>query len=200
MSVLDSVKGALPEISLPDIPRPEISLPEISLADATKPLYAIVGAGDLAVESAIGEAKTLQDQLTKLPAQIQEQLPALPKTAQAKATEYYGDVTGYVSGLPAQLTTLRAKATPETAKALPDKAKALNAKLTSKATTLYGELAGRGEKFVGDVLEKPTTKKAEKAVQDAILSAATASKKAESALRGVAGKVGIGSTPATPDA
>jgi hypothetical protein len=171
VSVIDSVRGALPEIKLPEVHVPEVKvpdvhLPDVSLDDATKPLYAIVGAGDAAVAKATEQVKIVQDALPTLPGRVSEQLPTLPAKAQAAVT-----------GLPGQLTTLREKATPTTAREL-------EGKVTTKSKELYGAWTGRGHKVVDAMMARPQAQAVMKQMKDV-----TATVRAR-----------LGQTPATPPA
>jgi len=157
MSVIDTVKNALPAVKLPEVKLPEV--PE----NATKPAYAVLGAGDLAVEQAKGQVKVLQ-----------ETLPTLPKKAQAKATEAQTKLTTYVASVPAQLGELKGKLTVA-------ELKTLVTGYADKATAVYGELAARGEKVVATVRKQPATQGAKAANKQAVRSAkgtATSTKKA----------------------
>jgi hypothetical protein len=156
MSVVDTVKGAIPTVKLPEIKLPEIKLPELKVPTVEiptaveKPVYAVVGAGDLAVERATAQVEKAQAQAKAapgLPAQVQAKLTELSTKAQAQA-----------------------KALPELLKALPASVKAtLDTKVSKplavrqdKAEAFYGTLATRGEKVVTGLTKKPATKPAVK--------------------------------------
>lgn len=76
-------KITLPSVSLPHLSRPQVHLPHLSLArlpeEARRPIYATVGAGDLAVERVREAASAVQMRITG---------------AQKSFTEKAGDVVG----------------------------------------------------------------------------------------------------------
>jgi heparin binding hemagglutinin HbhA len=166
MSVIDTVKNALPAVKLPEVKLPEVKLPELAAGlptSATKSAHAVVGAGDLAVEQAREQLKSLQTSL-----------PTLPKKAQARATEAQTKVVEYVTTVPAKLAELKGKANVA-------ELKTVASGYADKATALYNELAARGEKVVATIRKQPATKAAEKAGKQAVRSAkgtATSAKKA----------------------
>jgi hypothetical protein len=189
MSVVETVKNALPSVSLPSV-----SLPELPVQEARKPLYAVLGAGDLAVEQARGQVKELQ-----------ATLPTLPKAAQAKVADYQAKVTGYVASVPAQLQQLRGQVSTDSLKAkvsvktmslktvVPVKTtatvKTKVGDLTGKAGALYSELAVRGEKLVTTIRKQPATQAAEKAARQTVRSAKATSTSAKKAVSATAAAV-----------
>jgi hypothetical protein len=98
--------------------------------EARKPLYAVVGAGDLAVEN-----------IKDLPTQVVAQATTiLPKT-----TAFVAEIPGRVTALPVRVKGLRGEVeTRATA-------------LTGKAFTTYGDLVERGEKLVRAIRRSPAT-------------------------------------------
>ena len=79
------------------------NLPTFDVADATKPLFAVVGVADLAIEQAkevpadvTARVNKVQARLSEVPAQVQS-LPAQVKTLS-------GDLTDKATGLYTQLT------------------------------------------------------------------------------------------------
>ena len=108
--------------------------------EARKPLYAVVGAGDLAVEN-----------IKDLPVQVVAQASTiLPKT-----TALVAEIPGKVAELPTLVKGLRGDAqTRATA-------------LTGKAFSTYGELVERGQKLVGSIRRGSATQTAEARIKTA---------------------------------
>ena len=170
MSVIDTVKNALPAVKLPEVKLPEVKLPELP-ATATKPAHAVVGAGDLAVEQAREQLKSLQA--------VTATFPELPKKAQARASEAQSKVVEYVTTVPAKLQELKGKATVA-------ELKTVATGYADKATALYNELAARGEKVVATIRKQPATQAASKAGKQAVRSAKGATTSAKKAVKATA--------------
>jgi hypothetical protein len=101
--------------------------------EARKPLYAVVGAGDLAVEN-----------IKDLPTQVVAQATTIvPRT-----TAFVAEIPGRVTALPVRVKGLRGE--------VENRATAL----TGKAFTTYGELVERGEKLVRGIRRSPATETA----------------------------------------
>jgi len=120
-----------------------------TLSDPT-PLYALAGAGDLAVS----KLRTVPEKAATLAATdrtvVQEKAAARLKEAQVKLTEAQAKVTETVSGLPSDFKSLQEKAQDF---ALQSVGRA--AELAVKAREVYDELAERG-KVVVDRQRKET--------------------------------------------
>lgn len=149
------------------------NLPTIDLDEARKPLFAFVGAADLAIEQAkevpnlyVAEAKKVQARFADVPAQVKT-IPAQVKT------------------LPAQVKGFRSEFGTRVEKA------------TEKATDFYAQLAVRGERLVTSIRRQPATEAAiaeGKAAVRKAEAAATAAKKSvkagEQAVEDAAEKLG----------
>jgi len=140
-------KIALPKIEVPTIDLKTIDLPDVPVA--TKPLFAGVGATDLAFEKVLGYAAEVQTNVKNF------ELPE-PKTVQDKAVATLSDQKSKVEARIADLQA-DAKALPGKVQASVDKAQAsLKEKVDANlavATTLYTDLAKRGESVVGKLRE-----------------------------------------------
>jgi hypothetical protein len=164
MSVVDTVKGALPSVTLPSLPMPSAELQ----ADAKKVPFAALGAGDLVIEKA------------------REELPSIPATVQAKLTE----ATAFAATLPAKAQA-RAKAQVVLVKALPVLVRStveekVTKPLTEQRAKFAGkldELATRGEKVVAEIRKSPSTTAAEKAAAQTVRSAKATTTSAKKAVK-----------------
>ncbi|HSV65455.1 MAG TPA: hypothetical protein VLJ59_06040 [Mycobacteriales bacterium] len=124
------------------------------LDDARKPLYAVVGAGDLAVTTAVSQVK-------ELPGETQTAVDTRVKKAQARLDDIRTEAKARYEGLVHKATELQGKA-----RELPSKADALKPKelrstvetYVGKAKELYDDLAARGEKIVTKVADQPGIK------------------------------------------
>jgi hypothetical protein len=109
------------------------NLPTFDVAEATKPLFAVVGVADLAIEQAkdvpslyAAEAKKVQARLETVPAVVKT-LPAQVKTLPTSVKSFRADVETRVE------------------------------KATGKATDLYASLSVRGERLVTQIRRQPAT-------------------------------------------
>ena len=166
---------------------PKLPTVKIDLDEAKKPAFAAVGVVDATVE----QVKTL---------------PAGAKTVQSNLQARFEARTAQFKTVPAQLKTVPAqlKTVPAQLKTLPTQVKGLRtelegrvAKAQSSATTLYAELAVRGEKLFGQVRRQPATKAAlaegkaaVKKAQSASTSAKKATKATGTAVEDAAAKIG----------
>ena len=149
------------------------NLPTFDVAGASKPLYAVVGVADLAIE----QAKDVPADLTAQVAKVQARL---------------ADVPAQVKTLPAQVKTLRAQV-----KTLRSDVESRVEKANKKVTDLYTELTSRGKKLVTQIRRQPATQASITEGKEAVKkaeAAATAVKKSvkagEKAVGGAAGKIG----------
>jgi polyhydroxyalkanoate synthesis regulator phasin len=124
---------------------------KVTLTESTKPLYAVAGYGDLAVEK-----------LRELPEIAQSQI----KTAQDQLKTVQADLAARRTKLQGRVTAL-----PQDYKKLPTQVKTYVEDVTGKATAFYGELAERGEKVVAQIRRRPAVKKAAAANKSAKSSA-----------------------------
>lgn len=133
-----------------------ISTTTFSVGSRT-PLYAVVGAGELAVEKtralpgeALSKATTIVPRTTAL-------VVELPKKAQAETSSRVAATRTKVEGLRTQLISR-------------------SGELQGKATTAYGELVRRGEGLVSSIRKQESTK-------TAVVQAKAATTKAKAAAR-----------------
>ena len=127
------------------------------LEDARKPLYAVVGAGDLAV------ARTAS-QLRELPADYQAAVDTQVKRVRTRLEDLRTDVQTRITELRGRATELRGRATELQGKATGTAGKAfvtpgeLRSRVESyldRAKEVYEDLAARGEKIVTKVSDRP---------------------------------------------
>jgi hypothetical protein len=128
-------------------------------SEYTKPLYAVAGATDLAVE-----------QLRTLPATAKAQL----EVAKTQSKELQGKLTAFSVA---------------DVKELPAKAKTYAETLNGKATELYSELTVRGEKLVSKIRRQQATVEAKQQVKATVSRAkatkTTATKAVEATVEAV---------------
>ncbi|MGI8576565.1 MAG: hypothetical protein ACR2KG_01325 [Nocardioidaceae bacterium] len=113
---------------------------EKAISDPT-PLYAVVGAGDLAIGKLRGAREELSAMATKGPRALRDQAQAVLEEASARADAVQADV----------------KAAPDEMLALPVKAQNLLGEMLTTAVSMYGELAGRGKSLVTRVRKQQAT-------------------------------------------
>lgn len=128
------------------------------VAQGSKPLYAVVGANELAFEKVRGLPVQLQvdEQVKKLQARIsgfRTEAKQLPTQLSAQAKDVQSRVEAQVKALPEQVRAL-----PEQAKGLQAKVEATVVDLRGEATALYVDLSARGEKVVKGLRSQSGTK------------------------------------------
>jgi len=153
------------------------------LEDARKPLYAVVGAGDLAVSRTAS-------QLRDLPAETQSAVDDRVRLVRARLEDLRSDVKVRIAELRSTVTELRGRATELQGKAsdtagrafvTPSELRSRVETYLGKAREVYEDLAARGEKVVTKVSDRPAVKsvigraetlfdRAEGAVSDAAAS------------------------------
>ncbi|RLV47661.1 hypothetical protein D9V37_15990 [Nocardioides mangrovicus] len=136
---------------------PKVTVPKVSVP---KPVYAVAGATDLAVELARGYVTEAQGQVQGRVSKVQKSVRSTdlePKALQARAR---AAVTGRVEGLT------------KDAKAIPGKVEAYVNDAVSDLGETYGELASRGEKLVARIRRQQST-------QDAVAATKTATSRAK---------------------
>jgi len=134
------------------------------LEDARKPLYAFVGAGDLAVSRTAS-------QLRELPAETQSAVDDRVRLLRARLEELRTDVRTRVAGLRGKANELSGRATELSGKAAADlqdtanrafitpaELRALVEAYLDRAKVVYEDLAVRGEKVVTTVSKRPGVK------------------------------------------
>ena len=142
------------------------------LEDARKPLYAVVGAGDLAVT-------LTASQLRELPADYQSAVDMRVKQVRTRLEDMHTDVQARITELRSKATELQGKATDTAGKAFvkPSELRSRVETYLEKAKEIYEDLAARGEKVVTKVSDRPAVKsvidraetlfdRAEEAVED----------------------------------
>jgi hypothetical protein len=117
---------------------------KVTITESTKPLYAIAGYGDLAVEK----------------------LRELPELAQDRFKTVQGELATRRTKLQERVVAL-----PQDYKTLPTTVKSYAETVTGKATAFYGDLAQRGEKVVAQIRKRPAAKRAAAANKQAKSSA-----------------------------
>ena len=90
-------KITLPSVSLPHLSRPQIHLPHLSLAslpqEARRPIYATVGAGDLAVERVREAATAVQERITGAQKSFTDKAGDVVEDNLSAATSTYDEFT-----------------------------------------------------------------------------------------------------------
>ena len=152
MPKLELPKFDLPKVELPKVDLKKVDLPEIPEA-AQKPVYAYVGATDLAVEKVRSYVADVQTKVTERVADVRSavkgfELPQ-PKKLQDKATASLADLQADAKAFPARVQSGVKGRVDEN---------------VASATALYGDLAKRGEGVVvkfrtGEVAAKPAAQK-----------------------------------------
>ncbi|OHV56513.1 hypothetical protein BCD48_07550 [Pseudofrankia sp. BMG5.36] len=133
------------------------------MSEVRKPLYAYVGAADLAVE--------------KLRA-----LPATASTEVRRLSDRVGELTVEAAKVPTQVGT--------TVRGLPETVGAQLSGLQGRATQLYNAWANRGEKRVTEIRRSPTTEEAVTRTKTAVSRTKAASTSARRAADAV-GKAAV---------
>jgi heparin binding hemagglutinin HbhA len=123
------------------------------LEDARKPLFAMVGAGDLAVTRTAS-------QLRELPADYQTALDSRVKQVRTRIEDLRTDVRTRIEDLRSRATDLQGKATGSAGKAFvkPGELRSMVESYLDRAKEVYEDLATRGEKIVTKVSDRPAVK------------------------------------------
>jgi hypothetical protein len=149
----------------------------------SKPVYAVAGAGDLAVEKLRGLSAWLSALSTVRvePKDVQEQVGTLQKDTQARLAALQEDARarlGFVQ---------------EAVRDLPDQAQSMVALVVSRANNVYGDLAERGEIVVGRIRGQQATgeleDQAQATIERAKVTRTTATKSAAATKRSAKGTV-----------
>lgn len=161
--------------------------------DATRPFYAVVGAGDLAVNYARTAATDVQARFAKVerdPKALREQaltrfntrveeLTGDAKDAQTKLEERAKEAQKKLEG---RLSTLQADA-----KSLPNKVEGYVNDAVAEVVEAYGELAVRGQALVTRIRTQQATKEAKGAARSTVTRAKTAKTQTTKSARSTAG-------------
>lgn len=156
-----------------------------ALEEARKPLYAVVGAGDLAVSRTTS-------QLRDLPAETQSAVDSRVKLVRTRLEDLRADVKVRITELRSKAAELQGKATDTAGRAFvtPTELRSLVESYLGKAKGVYEDLAVRGEKVVTKVSDRP-------AVKSVIDRAETLFDRTEGAVADVADAVGDATAPRT---
>lgn len=130
---------------------------KVVAAEASKPLYALVGAGEIAVEQSKQFASKAQEQATDLREKAAKQATDL----RGKVEPYFAQLQEKVEGLPEQLRQLD----PAALKELVSK---YFQETSAQAISLYADLTNRGEKVVEELRKQPAVAKVFAGVEDAV--------------------------------
>jgi hypothetical protein len=149
--------------------------------DATRPFYAAVGAGDLAVALARTATADVQSRAAKVdlePKVLRDQALTL---VSSRVEELQGDAKKVQAAFEARLAELQAdaKSLPERIERLVNDYRAELNKTVEEFNKAYLELAGRGESFVKRVRSQESTKQAKAAAGTTATKAKTASTQAK---------------------
>jgi len=127
---------------------------KVVLEDARKPLYAVVGAGDLAVSRTAS-------QLRDLPAEYQSAVDTRVKQVRTRLEDLRADVTTRIADLRSRAATLQGKANDSASRAVvtPTELRSRVEGYLGKAKEVYEDLAVRGEKVVTKVSDRPAVKR-----------------------------------------
>jgi hypothetical protein len=149
--------------------------------DATRPFYAALGAGDLAVEFARTATADVQARAAKVdlePNVLRDQALTM---LSSRVEELQGDAKKAQAAFEARLAELQAdaKSLPERIEKLVNDYRAELNKTVEELTPAYLELAGRGERFVKRVRNQESTKQTKAAAGTTATKAKTASTQAK---------------------
>jgi len=127
---------------------------KVTITETSKPLYAVAGYGDFAVEK-----------IRELPEKVQGQF----KTVQGELATRRTKLVERRTKLQEKVVTL-----PQDFQTFPTTVKTYVETASGKATAFYGDLAERGEKVVAQIRRRPTVKKAAAANKQAKTTAKAA--------------------------
>ena len=136
--------------------------------DATRPFYAVVGAGDLAVEYARTAATDVQARISKVdiePKTLRDQARTVVLTRVEELTEEAKDAQ---AKLEARVVDLQADA-----KAFPSKFESYVNETVTTANSAYGDLASRGRDLVNRIRKQQATQDTKAAANTTVAKAKT---------------------------
>lgn len=142
--------------------------------DATRPFFAVVGAGDLAVEHARSYARTYATDVSTRFAKVELEPKALRDQALTVVVSRVDELTKDAKKAQAKLET-RVADLQSDAKALPGKVESFTNETVAELTGAYGDLATRGKDLVKRIRKQQATKDT-KADAKATVSKAKAAK------------------------
>lgn len=137
--------------------------------DVTRPFYAVVGAGDLAVEYARTYATDVQARLSKVdlePKTLRDQALTVVTTRVEELTK---DAKAAQAKLESAVAELQADA-----KTLPAKVESFTNETVAELTETYGDLAVRGKDLVTRIRNQQSTRDAKAAAKTAVAKAKAA--------------------------
>jgi len=137
--------------------------------DATRPFYAVVGAGDLAVEFARTYATDVQTRFAKVelePKALRDQARTI---VVGRVDELTKDAKQAQVKLEARFADLQADA-----KVLPAKVESFTNETVAELTETYGDLAARGKDLVKRLRKQQSTKNTKAAAKTTVAKAKTA--------------------------
>ena len=133
------------------------NLPTFDVTEATKPLFAVVGVADLALEQVkdvpalyVAEAKKVSTRISEVPAQVKD-LPAQVKTLSTEVTEKASDLYSKLAVRGERLVT-QIRRQPSTEAAIAEGKQAV--KKAEAAATAAKKSVKAGEKAVEDTAAK----------------------------------------------
>lgn len=137
--------------------------------DATRPFYAVVGAGDLAVEFARTYATDVQARIAKVelePKALRDQARTI---VVSRVDELAKDAKEAQAKLESRVADLQAEA-----KTLPAKVESFTNETVTELNDAYGDLAARGKVLVNRIRKQQATKDAKAATKTTVAKAKTA--------------------------
>jgi len=141
--------------------------------DATRPFYAVVGAGDLAVEHARSYARTYATDVSTRFAKVELEPKALRDQALTVVVSRVDELTKDAKKAQAKLET-RVADLQSDAKALPGKVESFTNETVAELTGAYGDLAARGKDLVKRIRKQQATKDTKAAAKTTVAKAKTA--------------------------
>jgi cobalamin biosynthesis Mg chelatase CobN len=149
--------------------------------DAKRPFYAVVGAGDLAVEYARTYASDVQTRIAKVDIEPKALRDQARTVVVARVDELTKDAKQAQAKLEARVAELQADA-----KTLPGKVETLTNEAVVELTETYGDLAARGKDLVARI-RRQATQDAQAAVKGTVTRAKTAKTQTTKSAQATAG-------------
>jgi len=138
--------------------------------NATRPFYAVVGAGDLAVEHARSYARTYATDVSTRFAKVELEPKALRDQALTVVVARVDELTKDAKKVQAKLET-RVSDLQTDAKALPAKVESFTNETVAELTEAYGDLATRGKDLVKRLRKQQATKSTKTATKTTVTKA-----------------------------
>jgi polyhydroxyalkanoate synthesis regulator phasin len=150
--------------------------------DAKRPFYAVVGAGELAVEYARTYASDVQTRIAKVDIEPKALRDQARTVVVARVDELTKDAKQAQAKLEARVAELQADA-----KTLPGKVETLTNEAVVELTETYGDLAARGKDLVARIRRQQATQDAQAAVKGTVTRAKTAKTQTTKSAQATAG-------------